>query len=333
MKFSVEDEIKTVTFKRPHVVLLGAGASRAAFQKGDKNGRKLPVMKDFIDVLGLEELLRNASVKPPYDDFESIYASLYEDPDKLNITKEIEVRIFDYFNQLELPDMPTLYDHLILSLRSKDVIATFNWDPFLWQAAARNHRYARLPRLIFLHGNVAIGFCKSCREKGFRGCLCKKCGNPYEPSRLLYPITKKNYNVDTFIESEWKGLKGALRSAYAFTIFGYATPVSDVEAVDLLGGAWGSPEERDLEEVEIIDILKDDILTERWDRFIHTHHYQIRSSFYDSLLSRHPRRTCEALWSSLMDCRFLEGSRIPQNSSFNELYDFLRPRIDAETCD
>jgi hypothetical protein len=32
---------------------------------------------------------------------------------------------------LELPDHPTVYDHLLLSLRKKDAIFTFNWDPFL----------------------------------------------------------------------------------------------------------------------------------------------------------------------------------------------------------
>ena len=32
----------------PHVVILGAGASLAAFPDGDKNGRKLPLMNDIV---------------------------------------------------------------------------------------------------------------------------------------------------------------------------------------------------------------------------------------------------------------------------------------------
>ena len=46
-------EIENVRFSRPHVVLLGAGASYAAFPNGDKNGRKLPLLKDFVQVIGL----------------------------------------------------------------------------------------------------------------------------------------------------------------------------------------------------------------------------------------------------------------------------------------
>lgn len=37
---------------RPHVVLLGAGATMAAIPNGDKNGRKSSVMNNFIEELG-----------------------------------------------------------------------------------------------------------------------------------------------------------------------------------------------------------------------------------------------------------------------------------------
>ena len=39
---------------RPHVVLLGAGASRAAFPSGDGCFRKVPVMNDLLDIVGLK---------------------------------------------------------------------------------------------------------------------------------------------------------------------------------------------------------------------------------------------------------------------------------------
>ena len=35
------------SFGGPHVVLLGAGASRAVCTNGDKHGRKLPLMSDL----------------------------------------------------------------------------------------------------------------------------------------------------------------------------------------------------------------------------------------------------------------------------------------------
>lgn len=35
--------------RSPHVVILGAGASRAAFPYGNAKGRRLPVMADLAD--------------------------------------------------------------------------------------------------------------------------------------------------------------------------------------------------------------------------------------------------------------------------------------------
>ena len=52
----------------------------------------------------------------------------------------VEQRDAEYFSKLELPDHPTIYDYRLLSLRKKDVIATFNWDPFLWLACHRKGR-------------------------------------------------------------------------------------------------------------------------------------------------------------------------------------------------
>ena len=38
---------------KSHVVLLGAGASKASFPNGDANEKKVPVMNDLADVLNL----------------------------------------------------------------------------------------------------------------------------------------------------------------------------------------------------------------------------------------------------------------------------------------
>ena len=60
LELSIEDEIKDVKFGRPHVVILGAGASLAAFPNGDANGIRLPLMLDFIEKikpLFLKEIL------------------------------------------------------------------------------------------------------------------------------------------------------------------------------------------------------------------------------------------------------------------------------------
>jgi hypothetical protein len=37
-------------------------------------------------------------------------------------------REFAYFRILKLPETSTIYDFMLLTLRLKDLIATFNWD-------------------------------------------------------------------------------------------------------------------------------------------------------------------------------------------------------------
>ena len=43
--------VDDLSISRPHVVILGAGASAAAFPKGDRNGRRLPLMDDLVQVV------------------------------------------------------------------------------------------------------------------------------------------------------------------------------------------------------------------------------------------------------------------------------------------
>lgn len=83
---------------RPHVFILGAGASKAAFLNGDKNGFKLPVLKDFVDILNLESLLKSVGIDPPYDDFENIFATLVGNVTTLDVAKKNRARnIFIFF--------------------------------------------------------------------------------------------------------------------------------------------------------------------------------------------------------------------------------------------
>jgi hypothetical protein len=323
-------EVKYLKVSRPHVVLLGAGASRAAFPDGDKNGLKLPLMCDLVDVLGLGRTLKRFGVSYAGRNFEEVYSDLYKQPRYEECLAEIERQIREYFGAMELPDPPTLYDHLVLSLREKDVIATFNWDPFLFQACARNCHIAQPPRLMFLHGNVAVGYCDADRTKGpIRG-HCSICGTQFTPSDLLYPIEQKDYVSNPFIKSEWQGLQRALSHAYVFTIFGYSAPQSDIEAIELLKKGWGKPEARELEQVEIIDIKPEEELREAWDPFILEHHYDTENSFYDSWIARHPRRTCDAVWRQTMEVEFLEDNSIPQNFSFGEQVAWYKQLMNIE---
>ena len=164
--------VSDLGLKRPHVFILGAGASRAALLKGDRHGRRLPLMNDLVEVVGLAPLFDRHGLAYPGENFETVYADLHGQPEHAALLAEVERVISSYFGSLALPDHATIYDYLVLSLRPKDVIATFNWDPFLWQACARNHRYAQLPNVLFLHGNVAVGYCLNDKIKGSARTLC-----------------------------------------------------------------------------------------------------------------------------------------------------------------
>lgn len=136
-----------------------------------------------------------------------------------------------YFGSLLLPAGPTAYDYLLLSLREKDFIATFNWDPLLLQAYARHATLRRLPQLLFLHGAVGVGICMTCRVKGPAGMRCGLCHALLAPSRLLYFVADKDYTSDPFIAAEWAALREILRHAYFITIYGYRAPKSDAAAI------------------------------------------------------------------------------------------------------
>lgn len=125
-----------------------------------------------------------AGVKVDENDFELTYSRMAKNGEHSAVAATIETEIYNYFDSLRLPPTPTLYDHLMLALRKKDVIATFNWDPLLLQAARRcSFPGIEFPRLLFLHGNVLSGFCPTDSVSGYRGNRCSKCGQEFQPSR------------------------------------------------------------------------------------------------------------------------------------------------------
>ena len=327
---SVADEIADLRIGRPHVVLLGAGASRAAFPLGERHGKRLPVMADFFETGPIAEALASEGISCSGRNFEELYSELALDPSKAKIRETLERTVFDYFSSLELPDEPTLYDHLMLSLRPKDVIATFNWDPFLIQAARRNGRVGGVPQLLFLHGNVLAGYCEQDGIHGVRGARCSKCRQPFAPGKLLYPVGEKNYESDPAIRSEWEAIRSAFKRAFMVTFFGYSAPKSDQGAVALLQEAWGDWRQRHLEQIEMIDIRQEDELLETWRPFVHTHHYQVHTDFYESWIANHPRRTGEAYWSQYFDVQFIESNPVPRVGSLADLWSWFQPLLAAE---
>ena len=152
--------------------------------------------------------------------------------------RSIEDKIRNYFSNLTLPLTATHYDRLLLSLRQKDAIFTFNWDPFLFDAYMRNKHIAPLPGIFFLHGNVRIGACSTHHEFGYIGTLCSACKTRFSEVPLLYPIKNKDYLNNPFISHQWENAKKEFAQAFTITIFGYSAPISDKGAKELLRQAW-----------------------------------------------------------------------------------------------
>ncbi len=328
-------DVLSPNFGIPHVFIIGAGASRAAFPNGDRNGCKLPLMKDLIKVVGLGSLLKEYDCHTETTDFEAFYSMLTENDQNSELLYRLEQIVFKYFAQLELPDSPTLYDHLVLCLRKKDIIATFNWDPLLWQALCRlAKRFGEdlLPSCLYLHGNVAIGYCNEHKPAtiGHRGAHCGKCGSYLQPSRLLYPIKKKNYNDDPSIKLSWSEVQRYLKHAFMLTVFGYRAPKTDVEATNLMKQAWGDVDSRDIEQVEIIDIRKAKEMYKSWKPFICQEHYFLRRDFYNSYAALHPRRSCEDFWEAIMQNNPQEERPIPRDANWQQLEEWIAPLLEQE---
>jgi hypothetical protein len=333
-----EDRINTVYGGGGHVVILGAGASIAATIRNPlKDGRELPAMNNFIKVVGLDDIVKRVPKNLRSRNFETLFSNLYENSPDSSIIKEIEQRIYHYFSDMKLPEEATIYDYLILSLRSRDIIATFNWDPFLYQAFERNRHIGQPPYIAFLHGSVALGYSAADKRSGAVGYYSKKTKARFEPTKLLYPITKKNYTDDEFIKSQWDMLNSFLSDKVVkrLTIFGYGAPSSDIEAMQLMNKAWGTGQDRSDEQVEIIDIRPEDKVMKQWKNFIYSGHTDFSTNYFSSSLSTNPRRTFESYHQHNFPLTpaeaFSDSNPVPKDFKIlAELQNWHRPLIDAE---
>ena len=331
--FTVEQEIAHIEVGRPHVMLLGAGASRAALPDGDRDGQRLPVMADFSEVVPVAPVLDRSGMEWRNRNFEEVYSEISSTDSQRELREELESVIYDYFSSLALPSEPTTYDLLLLSLRAKDVLVTFNWDPFIVQALERTRhirRELKHPFIVFLHGNVGSAFCATDNLHGRVGGTCSSCGQPFQPSRLLYPVVEKDYERDPQIADAWRFIAQALERAFMVTVFGYGAPSSDVAAMDLLRAAWGPKENRELEQFEVIDIKPEDELLATWQDFILSHHYEVHGDIADSWVLKHPRRSGDAYWNQYMNAYFIENNPVPRSPSWPELEQWFAPLLEHE---
>lgn len=334
-----EEEIGIVHGVGNHVVLLGAGASLAAtIRNPEKGGKQLPLMNNLVDIVGLNKVVDElpANLKTHKSDFEKLYSLLCEMPDFDDEKTYIEEKVYDYFESMDLPEAPTIYDYLVLSLRAyKDVIATFNWDPFLYKAYLRNYQFTHPPGILFLHNNVSIGFDEENGHSGPAGWTSKETLKKFKPTKLLFPVAKKDYNSDPFIKGQWEALLDSMKEAEKFTVFGYSAPKSDVEAIELLKKGWADVKTRNMEQFEFIDIQNEKTLVAAWNSFVHSSHYDYCTDYFESSLAQHPRRTIESHHHVTQPRSiyhlFLDGNQVPDNfRTLEEMWEWHRPLIEAE---
>ncbi|MBR6471929.1 MAG: hypothetical protein IKS83_09040 [Victivallales bacterium] len=311
-----------------HVVILGAGASRATLSHPAYRGHQIPVMNDFINLPEISELLKKQNIV--LTNIEEIYCYL-EEKGEWNTINELELIISNEIQNYYLPDEITIYDLLFLCLGPNDCILSFNWDSLLLQARDRviaklasASIKTKLPNFFFLHGNVTEGECQSDSEYGRMGKICGKCQRPFSPVKLIYPTSHKDYSSDFAIKNAWEAARYFMSKAMAVTIFGYSAPKSDVAAISLLEKAWGKPKERFFANFEIIDIKPHEELVCCWKSFVFSEHLQSAKDFYDSTIARFPRKTVEAALGNVSG-RWIDSSPVSQTMSWDEVLEFLRP--------
>jgi len=303
---------------RPHVVILGAGATKAAI------GNDMPLMEDLPEILGTDwdELLQEA--QPPEGNFEATFSWIRKNGNFEPQLSNIEQLIEKYFQVLKLPDQPTIYDYLVLGLRRKDVIATFNWDPFLMQAHRRNRNVAELPDIRFLHGSVAFATCTEHDVLGIPFEKCPECNCKLGRGRLFFPDGDKDYTKDSIISRDWIAVTEKLREAFHLTIFGYSGPATDWKARKLLLDAWKQTPARDFSHAEIVDLKDKEILENTWIEFFPLSHSIIKQNFRNCSVARFPRRTAEWKHSVSINGKIVESTGPFLTKSLIELQEWFR---------
>ena len=74
------------------MIVLGAGASLAAFHHGDARGNRLPLMSNVVKILELRDVIEQAGHAPTAS-FESLCSQLYALDLKSDVVKETERRV------------------------------------------------------------------------------------------------------------------------------------------------------------------------------------------------------------------------------------------------
>lgn len=269
---------ETLNIISPHVVILGAGATIAALSQGDKNGKRQYSMNQLAQITSIKRVLEEYGINADtIENFESFFSSLHSENSNSPLIAKIEKEIYAYYENMYLPDEPTIYDYLVLSLTDKDLIATFNWDPFIDQAVARNSSVGRMPKIVHLHG------CVNSKSR-----------------KLLYPTMEKDYSGIPDIKEDWDIFDDYLKRAICITIFGYSAPLSDIEARKRIKEKIEKNDSNQLIDTQIIDIKTHEELEKTWFNIVNQRFFSSVDCFENSALSLFVRNTCEQYVNATM---------------------------------
>ncbi|MBU1336076.1 MAG: hypothetical protein KJ944_01345 [Alphaproteobacteria bacterium] len=217
-----------------------------------------------------------------------------------------------------------------MTFNTKDLIVTFNWDPLLPQAYRRwRHLGHVLPQIAFLHGNVDVSVNMEARQVRFTSDLGPGDG-AFQPSRLLYPVAKKDYNSDPFTKGQWDMSLDYMRHSYYVTVYGYSAPRTDVEARQLLLDAWQNNTTRSLAEFDVVDIAPKAAVEASWAEFIVSTHGSVWDSFEHNILKQNPRRSCEAFAFATLQQTPWDEDPFPAAATLDDLDSWIRPLLAEE---
>lgn len=327
------------TDKRPHLVILGAGASKAACPKGDANGRLVPLQREIPRIPKVAALLKAAG-ECGNGEFEQTFDRLVRRNEHPQIVDDLKQVIRDYFARLQLPERVTEYDLLVMCLRGKDVIVSFNWDPLLIQALSRNAHllfdrfrdqelvHELMPQSFYPHGCAVMGFCNRCMRK-MASDMCANCRTPMQQPDLLYPVRSKDYASDKCIAREWTGIERTMALMYCWTVYGYSAPVGDAAALSMLSNAWKQNPVRDWMQFEVINRTPAQSFAAWKPMVVRAHYFRTKSLRHSSIL-QHPRRTCEALSAATLLLNPIPSNPVPPMRSLPDLHQWIQPLIDEE---
>lgn len=99
----MKKNLKDLYCQRPHVVIVGAGASRAVM------GKSCPTMNEAIEQVGLDGILKGFMLETKSRNLEDIYSELFRRGDECkNARIAMEKKLYEYFSNVQLPSFLTV---------------------------------------------------------------------------------------------------------------------------------------------------------------------------------------------------------------------------------